>query len=261
MRIQLSYANAHLVRELIAANAVADVGDNGMDLIELELHSGEPVTVHLMERDIDVDFITDMLNEDAQRKRASLFILWSSMLLPDDGMLYQPYDWMLALLDLYGDKIYGFDVYATNVSMFPVYFEREPNSSLYHIRYGDHIELTRIGAETIHVQSHLKGTWRIVDFEEGRRVRTANSTRKRQEIPQNEDAARFNRVRGDRNPMWVYYDLLGVTATDNVDTVRHAYRTLALKYHPDLNTSPEATERMQQINLAYAQIMKLLGED
>jgi hypothetical protein len=261
MRIQLSYANAYLVRELIAANAVADVGDNGMDLIELDLHGGEPVTVHLMERDIDVDYIADMLGDDSRRKRASMFILWSSMLLPDDGMLYQPYDWMMALLALYGDKIYGFDVYATNVSMFPVYFTREPDTALYHIRYGDPIEMNRIGAETIHAQSYVRGTWRIVDFEEGRRIRPASSSGKKRENANNDEASRFDHIRGDRNPMWVYYDLLGVTAKDNADAVRRAYRILAMKYHPDLNTSPEATEHMQQINMAYTQIMKLLGED
>jgi hypothetical protein len=202
-----------------------------------------------------------MLDDDARRKRASLFILWSSMLLPNDGMSYQPYDWMMALLALYGDKIYGFDVYATSVSMFPVYFEHESDSLSYHIRYGDSIEMNRIGAETIHVQSHVKGTWRIVDFEEGRRTKPRSSSGKKPETFNNDEAARFDRVRGDRNPMWVYYELLGVTATDNADTVRHAYRVLAMKYHPDLNTAPEATERMQQINMAYTQIMKLLGED
>src|ERR1041385_7770180 len=131
MRIQLSYANAYLVRSLIAAGAVADVGDNGLDLIELELHGGEPATVHLIERDIDVELIRTMLNEDAQRNSASLFMLWSSMLLPDDGMIYLLYDWMMALLALYGDKIYGFDVYATSVTMFPVYFERQANTAEY----------------------------------------------------------------------------------------------------------------------------------
>src|SRR5258706_8157249 len=261
MRIQLSYANAYLVRSLIDGGAVADVGENGMDLIELELHGGELATVHLIERDIDVELIRTMLNEDAQRNRASLFILWSSMLLPDDGMLYHPYDWMMALLTLYGDKIYGFDVYATSVTMFPVYFEHQTSDAAFHIRYGDYLDMTRIGVETIHAQSYVSGTWRIVDFEEGRRAARPNSSNVKQERSTDGDTARFNQIHGDRNPMWVYYDLLGVTGTDDAETVRRAYRILAMKYHPDHNVSPEATERMQQINMAYTQIMKLLGED
>jgi len=259
MRIQLSYANAYLVRSLIAAGA--DVGENGLDLIELELHSGELVTVHLIERDIDVELIRTMLNEDAERKRASLFMLWSSMLLPDDGTLYHPYDWMMALLTLYGDKIYAFDVYATSVALFPVYFEHQTSDMAFHIRYGDTIDLTRIGVETIHAQSYVSGTWRIADFEEGRRVPQSNSSSTKRERQADGDATRFNQIHGERNPMWVYYDLLGVTATDDAEIVRRAYRTLAMKYHPDLNASPEATQRMQQLNMAYTQIMKLLGED
>ncbi len=263
MRIQLSYANAFLVKALIAAGAVADVGNNGMDLIELELHNGEPVTAHLVERDIDVDLIEAMLNEDARRKRASLFILWSDMLLPDDGAWYRPYDWMMALLALYGDKIYGFDVYGQNVTMFPVYFERQFGRPEYFIRYGENIDMTRIGVETVHAQSHIKGTWRVVDFEEGRRATSTNTNDgKHNESGKVEDeATRFNRLHDDRNPLWVYYNLLGLDINDNADVVRRAYRELARKYHPDLNRSLEATKRMQQINLAYEQIMKILGED
>ncbi|MCC7447052.1 MAG: DnaJ domain-containing protein [Anaerolineae bacterium] len=264
MRIQLSYANAFLVKALIAAGAVADVGDNGMDLIELELHGGEPVTAHLIERDIDVGLIETLLNEDAQRKRASLFILWSDMLLPDDGSWYRPYDWMMALLALYGDKIYGFDVYGTNVTMFPVYFEQQIGRPEYFIRYGDTIDMTRIGVETVHAQSHVKGTWRVVDFEEGRRATAANANtgqRDERSKEKEDETIRFNRMRADRNPLWVYYNLLGLDVNDNADTVRRAYRELARKYHPDRNPSLEATRRMQQINLAYEQIMKWLGDE
>jgi hypothetical protein len=170
---------------------------------------------------------------------------------------------MMALLALYGDKIYGFDVYGTNVTMFPVYFERQMGRPEYLIRYGANIDMARIGVETVHAQSYVKGTWRVVDFEEGRRTTASSAnTGKRDDRTKTEDeSTRFNRLRTDRNPLWVYYNLLGVDVSDDADTVRRAYRELARKYHPDLNSSGEATKRMQQINQAYEQIMKLLGDE
>jgi DnaJ-class molecular chaperone len=53
----------------------------------------------------------------------------------------------------------------------------------------------------------------------------------------------------------VYYEILGVAIDASPDAIRKAYHQLAMQYHPDLNNTPEATERMQQINLAYTQIM------
>ncbi len=46
------------------------------------------------------------------------------------------------------------------------------------------------------------------------------------------------------------YTILGVSRTASVDAIERAYRQLARKYHPDLNPSPDATVRMQDINWA-----------
>jgi curved DNA-binding protein CbpA len=48
------------------------------------------------------------------------------------------------------------------------------------------------------------------------------------------------------------YDILGVDPQADSESIRAAYRRLALKYHPDLNpTHEDATRRMIRINLAY----------
>ncbi len=49
-----------------------------------------------------------------------------------------------------------------------------------------------------------------------------------------------------------YYEVLGVSKTDTVDTVKSQYRKLALKFHPDRNKSPEAAEHFKEISEAYA---------
>lgn len=48
-----------------------------------------------------------------------------------------------------------------------------------------------------------------------------------------------------------YYEILGVTKDATGDDMKRAYRLKAREWHPDVNSSPEATERMKQINEAY----------
>lgn len=47
------------------------------------------------------------------------------------------------------------------------------------------------------------------------------------------------------------YLILGVDPAANADALASAYRRLALRYHPDLNHTTEATLRMQEVNEAY----------
>lgn len=52
---------------------------------------------------------------------------------------------------------------------------------------------------------------------------------------------------------------LGLTAKQNtLAEIKHAYRILALKYHPDKNKDPSALGIMKNINVAFAQ---LIGKD
>ncbi|GAA6070275.1 dnaJ homolog subfamily B member 14 isoform X1, partial [Tachysurus ichikawai] len=49
-----------------------------------------------------------------------------------------------------------------------------------------------------------------------------------------------------------YYEVLGVSKDANEEDLKKAYRKLALKFHPDKNHAPGATEAFKKIGNAYA---------
>jgi molecular chaperone DnaJ len=48
-----------------------------------------------------------------------------------------------------------------------------------------------------------------------------------------------------------YYEILGVARNCSDDDIKKAYRRLALQFHPDRNSAPEATERFKEATEAY----------
>ncbi|MET9735092.1 J domain-containing protein [Streptomyces sp. NPDC006458] len=49
-----------------------------------------------------------------------------------------------------------------------------------------------------------------------------------------------------------FYEVLGVPRTADRDEIQQAYRTMARRYHPDVNKDPQAEERFKEINEAFS---------
>lgn len=245
MRFDVHKVRSYLVRELLAAGVVRDLYDDGTDIVTVDLKSGEKVIIHLIERLLSHTEIEDTLKENTAADMHTLLILWGDMLLPAEDQLYLPEDWMQTLYTLYGGKIYGYDSYGPYASVFPVYFEKQPKGLEYRIRYGSAIDANLLHCDTVHINMpHLSGTWRVADFA---------GPRRRDQPHEPLDTS--------RNPLSAYFALLGLELDSSREAVRVAYRQQARRYHPDVNTEPDATQRMQEINEAYRRIMSYLGEE
>jgi len=48
-----------------------------------------------------------------------------------------------------------------------------------------------------------------------------------------------------------HYDILQIKSDASADEIQHAYRKLAMRYHPDRNPDPDAAAKMADINEAY----------
>jgi hypothetical protein len=248
MRTVTYNAGAYLVEELQRAGVVARFHHDGGDIILFELWTGQMVSIHLIESSIELYEIRQTLELNSASNTYTLFILWGDRLLPGDGQSYIADDWLAGFYSLYGDRVYAYDIYGDEIYIFPVHFsgyglERQ-------ISYGTTVNMTHLVCDTINTTAiNFTGYWRVANFHGVAKAQNGHQrTQQKQEKPETPPSI-----------LETYYELLGVDEDATYELVRKAYRLLARRYHPDLNKSPNATAKMQQINEAYDAILEKLG--
>lgn len=245
MRFDTFRMSAFLVNELQKARPHIEVTEDGCDIIHVriggriggDLAGTEMVYIYLIESPITVDHILNIVETNTAQGVYSLFILWSDLLLPADGARYVPDDWMALFLKLGGGRIYGFDPYAEGAYIFPALFERAehaPRGEL-SIRYGAAINAAHLhGLFVKDSAAPFAGGWRMASFEDVLPPPT----------------------RSDRLRPWL--NMLGLPADRERFTraeIKHAYRTRARDYHPDMNPGRDTTALMQRLNEAYTRLL------
>jgi DnaJ-class molecular chaperone len=48
-----------------------------------------------------------------------------------------------------------------------------------------------------------------------------------------------------------YYSILGIEKNANDDEIKKVYKKLAIKFHPDKNSAPQASEAFKKVSAAY----------
>lgn len=245
VRLDTYKASAFLVSMLHHSGAT--VLEDGGDIIEVRLASGERVSIHLIESSIPAYEIRNTVVYNEANDAHTLFLIWADMLLPPEGHLVELEDWERPLLALYGGCIWAYDVFGGEIFVYPIHYDRVGR---YHeIRYGKIINVRQMIGMVVEVSwPEMRGTWRVAGFADRPHQHQHHAGKAEKVIPPDSLAA-----------CWL---LLGLDADSaEPEDVKTAFRQLARKIHPDVNKAADATAQMQALNEAYQRIMATFDED
>jgi DnaJ-like protein len=243
-------AGAFLVWQL--RHAGVSIIEDGGDIIHARLPTGEAISIHLIESSIPLYEIRNTLAYNEAKGLHTLFLLWCDMLLPPEDHVVEPHDWEMALLALYGDCIYAYEIFGQEIFVFPVHFE--PYNQYRLIRYGETLNMKTLAGVTLDIHlPTLRGRWRVAGF--------GGQARQTEQPSQDTDRTHHARPAQVVHQLAPYYALLGIEVDAAPEAVKTAYRRLARKFHPDHNQAPDATEKMQTLNEAYQRIMQTFESD
>lgn len=236
--MSLKTVTRYLVENLRMVKSVRSVKilDVGSLLVNVA-HSGfhEDIVIYLLAGELSTGFIKKTLNANTRADMHTLYIL-SFDLITEDGQTPVMSDGLKFLSQIFGGKLYAFTTIQDAVVVFPVVVERD------RIIRQPPVRLADLSGDFVAIESdYIMGVRNVAGF-----------------APPRE--SRVHVERPIDNPLQEFYDLLGVSTDANLDDVKKAYRRKARKHHPDTDKSPGATERMQQINDAYARIVEHLEE-
>jgi hypothetical protein len=242
LRHETYYAGEQLIHQMHHSGTLQRMLHDGGDIFLFETASGAKVSIHMIESGIPLYEIRKILNGNTRQGIYTLFMLWCSMMVPNDGQIFKMTDWMQAFIALNGDRIYAYDIFDSEVYLFQVYFHRQGNSAHYLVEYGLTVRAGRLGYKDLDLRlSPDDLTWKVAYF--GVPKYSAHDVLTGAVVLSGLEAA---------------YALLGVDAGDDRDTVKQAYRLLARRYHPDQNQDPAAHEHMQRLNDAYQRVLAAL---
>lgn len=237
MRFDTQNAGHFLVERLHRSGVVSRVLEDGSDIVLLELVSGHKIMLYLIDSSITSTEIRYNLQDNTHKNIYTLYFFWCDLMLPPENQFYVIDDWMKLLVQLHGNKLYGFNVMGRNAFFFPVYFQGQGKRR--YINFGDDIDYETLGCLDLQMGHTL---WKLGGFSASEQ----DNTRKRHYL----------------HPTLVpYFDIFGLPHSADMIAVKIAYRRLARLFHPDLNPNRDTTEQMKKINHAYEQLSRFFKDD
>lgn len=240
MRFDTQRISSYVVALLKQSPSIERITHDGGDLVQLRTVKGDIIRLYFIENTFPIAEIRRILKTNTAEQVYSLFILWCDLLLPYEGQVLRPPDWMFTLQALGGGKIFAFDTFGTESFVFPVFFDGDgPQRTA---RYGAEVDVDLISVQEVELTGGaLPGRWRMAQF-----AQTSSQHHQHQ----------FAQT-GQRPPDYALLDIdPGATRIE----IKSAYRRLAMRYHPDRNSSPEAIDQMQAINSAYERLIAELED-
>ncbi len=203
----------------------------------------EEIMIYVLAGELSTGFVKKTLNANTARDVHTLFIL-SPDLITEDGRSALHSDALKLVLSAHGGRVYIYQIEGRSIGIVPVEVDRQ-----WHLNYGQAVDLGQLSGDyATFNDKYLLGVRKVAGFSAFEQHGYHHHTAGEQYSPP--------RPAAPSDPLWSAYDLLGVTLTASEDEVKQAYRRKARQHHPDLDTSPDATTKMQAINEAYAKIMK-----
>jgi len=233
--MSLQSVTRHLVENLrtiknVRSVKILDVGSLLVNISHSSFH--EDIVIYLLAGELSTGFIKKTLNANTRADLHTLYIL-SFDLITEDGKTPIMSDGLRLLLQAYDGKVYAYTTVGDAVVIFPVFVEQS------RIIRNPPVRLADLSGDFAAIESdYIIGVRNVAGF----------------------NAPREQKVYVERpieNPLQMFYDLLGVATDASLDDIKRAYRRKARKHHPDTDKTPGATERMQQINDAYARILEM----
>lgn len=212
------------------------------------------VVIYLFSGCPEPGYIGRILSENSQQSLYSLLVLDGDVLFAYDRGIERT----LNMLDVfYPRKAYAYKILDGEISILPVYMDWPDDKFKFYL--APPVDLLSLNVRDVSMQQHI---FRIADF--GVRPAYNPATRYQQWYQRYGNGNRGRRT-GQRRQRATYhhyasktyYDVLGIERGATLEEIRAAYRSLARELHPDINPSPEAKEKMQQINEAYTALVKL----
>lgn len=257
--VESLYILAHQLKETQTLKSVRVVDDR---FILIQTFSDDLVVIYLINVELSLKDIKKALADNTAKNVFSLFII-AEDLLPADGDTVEFMSYLKTLHTVYHEKIYAYQMSEDGIVIFPVRFRAKSQGADYQALYRAPINIGDLSVEYVETGYPISGFWATAHFHQKQGQADQSSQQRpfgdyfyqqqqQHQRPHSEPPRKHPRNLALRH----FYQILGLTLHADEEEIRVAYRQLARQYHPDLNTAPHAKERMQEINLAYREIMR-----